>query len=519
MASHRAAGRARESLGLHAKRFPLWCRVPGLRTAARYGAGLGDGPFGYCVTMRRSNHTYAAIGVFWIPILFATRSSIGDQAACVTCHAPQAAELSGSIHTELRCQECHGGPSDYDLSAERIRAYRTAPAEARPAFDHGDAFSGRPSRSAIPALCGDCHADVERMNVYGIRTDQLARYWTSGHGKTLRDQGDERVAVCTDCHSVHSVLSGGDPNSPTHPFNVPDTCAQCHSNQELMDEYDLPIEVVDEYRRSVHGDLLLNQGDSGAPTCVTCHGNHSAAPPGFANIGTVCGQCHLHAAKYFSESIHADVEEHKGCVQCHGGGEDRHFHLVERITKPSGVLIQRYAHLLARVSDPTPQQISEAMNTTPKKIITNALPTCTDCHDTLEEDESLPKLFGLIDAITAAERRYVQTANRLDQLSTGVLLVEDQRFTFQDAKTHLIGLAPLQHTLDNEKVAAKVDELEAVCSQVNAELDALEHSLSVRRLALIPIWAFAIVFAWMLHVKFKQLEKVYVKPLPRGDRN
>jgi len=201
-------------------------------------------------------------------------------------------------------------------------------------------------------------------------------------------------------------------------------------------------------------------------------------------------------ASYFKESVHADLEEFKGCVQCHGGGEDRHFHLIQRITKPSGALIQSYEHLLARETNPTPQEIAGALNTSPKEIITRALPTCMECHDDIEDDESLPKLFELIDAITAAERRYVQTADRLNRLSTGVLLVEDQRFTFQDAKTYLIGLPPLQHTLNHEKVAAKVDQLETVCDQVNGELDALEDSLHTRRLALFPIWAFAIVFAF-----------------------
>lgn len=357
------------------------------------------------------------------------------------------------------------------------------------------------------------------MNVYGIRTDQLARYWTSGHGKALRDDGDTKVAVCTDCHGIHDVLRGSEPTSRTHPFNVPDTCATCHADAELMAQYDLSVEVVDEYRRSVHGDLLLNQRDSGAPTCASCHGNHSATPPGFATVGAVCGQCHQGAAEYFEESIHASMEGHKGCVQCHGGGENRHFHLIERITKPSGVLIERYAHLLATEPDPTPEQVAQAINPSPKEIINRALATCLDCHDEIEEDESLPKLFGLIDQIADAERLYVETANRLDRLGRGVLLVENQRFKFQDAKTHLIGLAPLQHTLDNERVAGKVEELEAVCAEVNGGLDNLEEGLRLRKLALVPIWAFAILFAWVLYIKFKQLKKAYVTPLPIGERS
>ena len=46
-------------------------------------------------------------------------------------------------------------------------------------FDHGTPFHGKPPRADIPSLCGDCHANVTRMNPFGLRTDQLTRYWTS----------------------------------------------------------------------------------------------------------------------------------------------------------------------------------------------------------------------------------------------------------------------------------------------------------------------------------------------------
>jgi hypothetical protein len=350
------------------------------------------------------------------------------------------------------------------------------------------------------------------MNAYGIRTDQLARYWTSGHGEALASQGDERVAVCIDCHGSHDVLPARDTQSRTHPFNVPDTCAACHANAELMADYDLPVEVVDEYRASVHGQMLLDRKDAGAPTCATCHGNHSASPPGFSTVGTVCGMCHQHVNENFSTSMHATLEDHKGCVQCHGGGEGRHFHLIERITKPTGLLIQRYAHLLESVSEPTPEQIAEAIHPDPKQIINRALPTCLECHEELDEDESLPKLFELLDEIAAAERIYVETAQRLETIGQGVLLVDRQRFRLEDARTHLIALAPIQHTLSNDVVSTEVEKLDAICAEVNTGLDNLELGLTRRYQALIPIWIFGLAFSYALYIKFKRLKATHVEP-------
>ncbi|NOT02416.1 MAG: hypothetical protein HOP29_17565 [Phycisphaerales bacterium] len=430
---------------------------------------------------------------------------------CQSCHAKQQGELSTSVHVALQCRDCHGGGEQYGLPADAIRRFVERTPGQSMTFDHGAGFSGRPRRADVPNLCGDCHADVERMNPYGLRVDQLARYWTSGHGKTLRDKGDDRAAVCIDCHGSHGVQTGRTPTSRTFPLNIPDTCATCHSNVDLMTEFKLPTEVVAEYRHSVHGQLLFDQGDTGAPTCATCHGNHSAVPPGFATVGAVCGQCHAHASENFATSIHARQPEHKGCVQCHGGGPNRHFHDIQRITNPAGLMIERYEHLLTTDAAPTRERVVQAIHPNPRQIIESALPGCTACHDDPQTDESLPKLFELVDRIGDAEIQYVRTAQRLNEMARGVLLVDRQRFLFEDAKTHLIGLAPLQHTLDIEKLAAAVDELDGVCGTVNRELDALQKRLQSRYKALVPIWLFAFAFSAALYVKYKRLKAVYVQ--------
>ena len=450
--------------------------------------------------------------VFFIVGCIANTSLADDKVTCVSCHRQQAGELAASVHGELDCQACHKGSQSYTLSADRLQAYSAT--DGRPPFDHGAEFAGKPARTDNPTLCGECHADVERMNPYGLRVDQLARYRTSQHGKTLTQKGDDRVATCLDCHGAHDVLPANHPKSKTHPLNVPEMCAACHADEKLMGEYDLPVEVVAEYKQSVHGKLLLEQRDIGAPTCATCHGNHSAVPPGFATVHKVCGQCHEHVEKNFATTIHAEQTEHKGCVQCHGGGDGRHFHLIERITNPAGLMIQRYAHLLESVPNPTPEQITATIHPGPKTIIERTLSTCTECHDEIDEDESLPKLFEVLDDIAEAERYYVKTARRLDEVEQGVLLVDSQRFKFEDAKTHLIALAPLQHTLNNSVVAEEVSKLTDVCDEVNSELDDLERGLRWRHRALIPIWVFAILFSGALYAKYRQLKSAYVKPLP-----
>ncbi len=457
------------------------------------------------------------IGKFTASMVIVGASSVSfaqeSKVSCQTCHTKQGGELGTSVHHSLACQECHSGEDAFMMAKNDLAKFLSRSADSQLIFDHGKSFLGKPSRKEVPERCGTCHADVARMNPYGLHTDQLARYWTSGHGKALRDEGNEKVAVCIDCHGSHNIKTGHDPESKTYPLNVPDTCSSCHADKDLMAEAGLPVEVVSEYRDSVHGKLLYEQGDTGAPTCATCHGNHSAIPPGFSTIGAVCGQCHQHESSMFATSIHATLDGHKGCVQCHGGGADRHFHHIERITKPPGILIERYAHLLESKPDPTAAQVAEAINPSPKQIINHALATCMDCHEELEDDESLPKLFKLLDDIAAAELQYVETANRLEHVGQGVLLVENQRFLFEAAKTHLIALAPTQHTLNNEKVAEKVAAMNDVCAQVNGQLDELEAGLTMRYKLLAPIWIFAVLFSIAIYAKYKQLKGQWVKPL------
>ncbi|MHC5108897.1 MAG: hypothetical protein ACYTHJ_03345 [Planctomycetota bacterium] len=430
---------------------------------------------------------------------------------CGTCHPDAALEHSQSAHARFDCQDCHGGSATFSLTPAEAARLMPDDGGAAKNFDHGDAFRGKPARIDVPELCGTCHTDVRRMNPFGLRTDQLARYWTSGHGVALREKKDERVAVCIDCHGNHGIRSGRDPSSLTHPTNIPETCATCHSDSALMAEYDLPVEVVDEYRQSVHG-MMLAEGDTGAPTCATCHGNHSATPPGANSVGEVCGQCHQHAAREFETSVHATLEDFGGCIRCHGGGEGRHDHLVERITSPTGVLINRFEDLLKSEPDPSPQQVAEAIHPNPRVIIERTLESCTDCHDDIEDDESLPKLFDLLDRIEKAERKFVTVGRRIDEVGRGVLLVNNQRFRFEDAKTALLELAPIQHSLDVSKVDERVATVSEICMEIDGELDNLERGLQFRHLALIPIWIFALGFATLWYIKYRQLRAAYVKP-------
>jgi Cytochrome c3 len=144
---------------------------------------------------------------------------------CVVCHGAldppyqvTSEQFSRDIHSQkgLTCAACHGGdPSKIDMDAMSKSA----------------GFRGRIARSQIPALCGSCHSDADFMRKYNpsLRTDQLSQYRTSIHGKRLV-QGDEKVAVCTDCHGVHDLRPAADAASHVNPLSIAKTCSRCHAN-------------------------------------------------------------------------------------------------------------------------------------------------------------------------------------------------------------------------------------------------------------------------------------------------
>ena len=237
------------------------------------------------------------------------------QNTCLDCHAAldpplQVTEqqFASDIHSlkGLICASCHGGdPTKADMDAMSKAA----------------GFRGKIERKRVPELCGSCHSDGVFMRKYNpsLRTDQLSQYKTSVHGKRLA-QGDNKVAVCIDCHGVHDLRPASDTRSKVNPLNVAETCSRCHSNADYMKGYSIPTDQFAKYATSVHHEAMTVRRDLSAPTCTTCHGNHGAAPPGVGSVQNVCSTCHVFQAQMYEKSSHKDAflaASLPGCVVCH----------------------------------------------------------------------------------------------------------------------------------------------------------------------------------------------------------
>lgn len=191
-----------------------------------------------------------------------------------------------------------------------------------------------PAAYAAPdaAACLGCHGSME-----GSVNVNQEKYSKSVHG----------AFDCVMCHMVlkgdqHQGLSGKadketqglaaaiSPKSKLDPV-AQAACAQCHGD------------IYQTYKKSVHGQNVINKKSSDGPVCTSCHGSPHYIQPkdskesavNHFNVVQSCGKCHEEkhlAEKYgfsplvmerYLESFHGRKLKvgHPGapsCVSCHG---------------------------------------------------------------------------------------------------------------------------------------------------------------------------------------------------------
>jgi hypothetical protein len=369
-------------------------------------------------------------------LLCSVLASAQSKNTCLDCHANlpdpfgvTADTFSQDIHAQkgLTCASCHGGDPTSD--------------DPKVAMSKAAGWKGKIDRKQIPELCGHCHSDPTYMRQFNptLRTDQLSEYKTSVHGKKLA-AGDTKVAVCVDCHSVHDIHVPSDPRSKVNTVNVASTCAHCHADAEYMKVYKIPTDQFSEYSKSVHHDALIVRGDSSAPTCSTCHGNHGAAPPGVGSVANVCSNCHVFQAQLFAQSPHKQAfasANLPGCVTCHSN---------------HGIL------------HPT----DEFVGTGEKAV-------CTQCHT--QGDEGYTRAGQIRDKLVQLSSAVDRANKILDQAERSGMEVSEAKLDLAQAKDSLTKARVTLHTTDLTKVEA---DLKPGLDAATKDYDAGKRALAER---------------------------------------
>ncbi|HEX8926070.1 MAG TPA: cytochrome b/b6 domain-containing protein [Terriglobales bacterium] len=217
----------------------------------------------------------------------------GSMFSCVDCHDDVKSLSHDSNLAKPKCSKCHEAEQkqfENSLHGKALAAgTKNAPTclschgnihEVLPASDP----NSKVAHNNIPKTCGTCHS--QNMTNVGIWSKPAVSYQESVHGK-LTASGNEKAAVCSDCHTAHDVRAAGDPQSSTFKANVPQTCAKCHADEQKK------------FAVSVHGKAIA-AGNIHAPNCTDCHGVHLIKRPSDP-----------------SSTVAAQSQAEKTCAQCH----------------------------------------------------------------------------------------------------------------------------------------------------------------------------------------------------------
>jgi hypothetical protein len=400
-------------------------------------------------------------------LLFCAAAFAQKKSSCIDCHlklddprlSAPAKLFDHDIHKSrgLSCNDCHGG----DPNAANKEA----------AKDPRKGYLGKPKTLDIPAYCGKCHSDAALMKRFNpsLRVDQEREYYTSVHGKLLKEKGETRVATCISCHSVHGIRSPRDPLSSVYPTNVAETCSKCHASSDYMKPFGIPSDQYAKYKTSVHAQTLYEQQDLSAPTCNDCHGNHGATPPGIASVANVCGQCHARQAELFQTSPHKaafDQKQLAECITCHSN------------------------HAILK---PTDQMIGTQQGA-----------WCINCHNPGDKGFIAAGIMrSRIDDLIAALNKSTEILNQAERKGMEVSKPKFELKGATDALTHARVLIHSSSTVEVDKVVGP--GLDVAAKGYQAGLASLAE-WRFRREGLAVSLVFILFLALLVYLKIRQIE-------------
>jgi hypothetical protein len=312
------------------------------------------------------------------------------------------------------------------------------------------------------------------MRQYNLRTDQLAEYNSSQHGRLLVEKNDTKVAVCTSCHGKHEIRRKSDPDSTVYRTNVPRTCGTCHADPEYMKPYGIPTDQLENFEKGIHGRTLAGkvrgENPTLAPNCATCHGVHGAAPPGVGEVANVCGICHAVVAGYFRESAHfasaREIGEPK-CITCHGNHSNR---------KPT---------------------IEVFSGTEPGE--------CGSCHE--KGSEALTFGENVRDLLGSLEEGIAASGKELAEATAAGRNVDNLKAAYENARNKLIEAEPVFHTFSLDRVLPLVHASDSFLREARQEIENFREEKRQRRSVAIYSVTMLLLIAVLLGVRLALLSK------------
>ena len=135
-------------------------------------------------------------------------------------------------------------------------------------------------------LCLNCHKDKKADFTESV-------HFKAGINCTACHGGNSKKDKLEDAHGTDDFI--GKPSRK----EIPQLCANCHSDEKKMRQYGLPTDQFDKYKTSTHGKKLYKDNDTKVAVCIDCHTSHRilkkkdpSSSVFVKNIPATCGKCH-----------------------------------------------------------------------------------------------------------------------------------------------------------------------------------------------------------------------------------
>ncbi|MBU2491540.1 MAG: cytochrome c3 family protein [Bacteroidetes bacterium] len=289
---------------------------------------------------------------------------------CTDCHGEhniESVDISsvGKIATKEKCMDCH-------VKNEAIVKAIGSELNDIIYYEKSAHYLALLNGNKNAPTCSDCHGahlmsdpsdpnskinkvnEAETCGQKGCHPNIAAEYKQTIHGQALAG-GNLNSPSCTDCHGKHQIIRTDDPESKVaQGQNVAKLCSDCHSDVELVEEFNLPTGKTGSYFESFHG-LAVRGGSKYAADCASCHGTHNIRPSSDPlstvnknNLSETCGTCHPGAniEENFG-SVHLNISKEETPIQYY----IEYFYIGMIILVIGGMLVHNILDVVRKTID------------------------------------------------------------------------------------------------------------------------------------------------------------------------